>query len=556
MDGNAWDLVEDEAGQDEDSGSSRSSSPTGSRSGALDTSEETNEPPDARLRRGKSPAVESLRKVSRIVLEKVGLRKRTKPPECVALKRTFDLPQFPLTLFCDLPKEFSYARDQKKIVSTEKLKQWRHKGSEKEREKCSYLFRSHDSGLEQAYAEANWATAQPERVERYDPFCPCKLSFPFFLMPLSKVHGSKRLLARKRKLLDMSSFVNSIDAADENELSPILSSDAILAKAIRKRQRALGAQGGHVLKSKRKIQSNLMIISLAFLFLFTGFHGLQYLQTSVNGQLGADALAVYYLSMAISSLIVPSFVVNRLGSKLTLIAAFGVHLVFMMAHFLPRYYSLIPASMLAGVSASCMWSAQSYYIVQSGINYAKLNVEAQNIVIVRFFGLFFMIVHIGQSALVRHLEQLDGDPRARRRDRLDVRLALPRNFSAFERAGKEEHGAAEPTRLLEVVAVDLCCVLVAVMVVAFFLNALKKDEIKNKKPPKFTAEVLVLTLRNLQKPKVLLLIPLTIFNGIEQAFAVAVYPRAFVACGLGITPSVGFVMVSEADRLVPVHKEV
>jgi uncharacterized membrane protein len=66
-------------------------------------------------------------------------------------------------------------------------------------------------------------------------------------------------------------------------------------------------------------------------------------------------LATYYFSLAASSLFVPSFVVSRLGSKLTLIAAFGVHLVYMLANFLPQYYSLIPASVLAGVAASCMW---------------------------------------------------------------------------------------------------------------------------------------------------------------------------------------------------------
>ena len=91
-----------------------------------------------------------------------------------------------------------------------------------------------------------------------------------------------------------------------------------------------------------------MIISAAFLFLFIGFHGLQYLQTSINGQIGADALSTYYFSLAISSLFVPTFVVNRLGSKFTLICAFGVHIIYMLANFLPQYYSLIPASVLAG----------------------------------------------------------------------------------------------------------------------------------------------------------------------------------------------------------------
>jgi hypothetical protein len=129
-----------------------------------------------------------------------------------------------------------------------------------------------------------------------------------------------------------------------------------------------------------------MILSCAFLFLFIGFHGLQYLQTSVNSQVGSDALSVYYFSLAISSLIVPSFVVSRLGSKLTLVAAFGIHIIYMLANFLPRYYSLIPASVLAGIAASCMWQANNVYINQSAINYSKLNIEAINIVVVRFFG--------------------------------------------------------------------------------------------------------------------------------------------------------------------------
>ncbi|KAI6172159.1 putative potassium channel regulatory protein unc-93 [Aphelenchoides besseyi] len=531
MDGNnAWDLVEDE---DRESGTSRSTSTSDSETGPVDTSEEANLPTAARLRRSKSPAVESIRKVSRIVFQKIGLQKRPKPPQCVPLNRTFDLPQFPLSLFCEKPSEFSYARDHKKIISKETLKRRRDRTIESVKEKCSYLFRSQDSGLEQHYADAVFATVQPERSYVYDPFCP--------------VHGSKRVLARKRRLLDMSSFVNSIDTADNDQLAPILNSDAVLAKAIRKRQRALGAQGGHVLKAKRKIQTNLLIISFAFLFLFTGFHGLQYLQTAINGQMGADALGTFYLSLAISSLIVPSFVVNRLGSKLTLITAFGVHLVYMLANFLPRYYSLIPASTLAGISASCMWSANSYYITQSGINYAKLNVEAQNTVIVRFFGLFFMIVHVGQvcgtllSSLIlnRSMDVIDVA------DEMDRTCGsgFPSNLSYLSSQAQQNLKRPSQLAFSSVVAVDLCCVLVAVMVVAFFLNALKRDEIRNKKPPKFSAEVLILTLRNLQKPKVLLLIPLTIFNGVEQAFIVGVYPRNFVACALGIS-QIGFVLTT------------
>lgn len=44
-----------------------------------------------------------------------------------------------------------------------------------------------------------------------------------------------------------------------------------------------------------------------------------------------------YASLAVSSLFVPSFVVNRLGCKMTLVVAIGIHILYMIAHFLPRF---------------------------------------------------------------------------------------------------------------------------------------------------------------------------------------------------------------------------
>lgn len=106
-----------------------------------------------------------------------------------------------------------------------------------------------------------------------------------------------------------------------------------------------------------------------------------------------------YISMAISSLFIPTFILNRIGSKLTLVTSMGIYILYMVANFLPkfvlgifllffmiklnRYYSLIPASILVGVASSCLWAANCVYITESGSKFARLNVEAQNVVIVR-----------------------------------------------------------------------------------------------------------------------------------------------------------------------------
>ena len=68
-----------------------------------------------------------------------------------------------------------------------------------------------------------------------------------------------------------------------NESKDLLLSQAYIAKVLRKRRRAFltGPEKIRVEKAKHKIRANLWVISLAFLFLFTGFHGLQNLQVGI-----------------------------------------------------------------------------------------------------------------------------------------------------------------------------------------------------------------------------------------------------------------------------------
>uniref|UniRef100_A0A915DDD1 Uncharacterized protein n=1 Tax=Ditylenchus dipsaci TaxID=166011 RepID=A0A915DDD1_9BILA len=488
-------------------------------------------------RRSKSPAVESLRKISTVFLQKVGIKSKKKEEEQEILQKATELLSLPLDNFCHRPLYFFMPEEEKrpslfpKILSPTVLKD-RRKDTEK---KCSYLFRSTD---DINYADAMAGAKSLERVHAYDPYCP--------------VHGSRRGHHRfhGKQLVDLGhSFLTSVDTADNEELSPILYSQAYIAKVLRKRKRAhlTGAEKVHVKKAKHKILVNLWTISVAFLFLFTGFNGLQNLQTTVNRRMGADALCVLYISLAISSLFVPSFIINRLGCKMTLVATMVVYIFYMFANFIPRYYSLIPASLLVGVAASCSWAAVEEYITESGIKFAKLNIEAQNIVTVRFFGYFFMILHLGQviGNILSSVILINSVPTLPIEDRVDPTCGhnFVSNMSALSQRAQFNLQRPPQFAYLSVVGVHLCCVIVAMMIILFFLNALKRDEITLKKAPKFTAEVLRLTLKNLRKPKPLLLIPLTIFSGIEQAFAVGFYTKAYVACGLGVS-QIGYVMTS------------
>ncbi|CAB03760.3 Putative potassium channel regulatory protein unc-93 [Caenorhabditis elegans] len=473
--------------------------------------------------RSKSPALENIRKTSIHLLQKFGAIPKKKD-DSVLLFRFHDIPDIPLESLCIRPKEFF---EEPKVFS------FRDMGREQQKaevnEKCSYLFRGtsfdHDDHFE--------LPTETGRVPEYDHFCP--------------IHGSRRRLPRN-KLVTMQTLMHSVDDEDNEDLAYIYGHD-FLAKLVRKKKREMmsGTEKERANKIKRKIMSNLWILSVAFLFLFTAFNGLQNLQTSVNGDLGSDSLVALYLSLAISSLFVPSFMINRLGCKLTFLIAIFVYFLYIVINLRPTYSSMIPASIFCGIAASCIWGAKCAYITEMGIRYASLNFESQTTVIVRFFGYFFMIVHCGQVVgnmvssyifTLSYSQALRG-PEDSIYDSCGYQF--PKNLSDLTELA-ESNLARPPQKVYVAVCLAyLACVIISGMIMSMFLNALAKDARNRKMAQKFNSEIFYLMLKHLINIKFMLLVPLTIFNGLEQAFLVGVYTKAFVGCGLGIW-QIGFVM--------------
>ncbi|GMS83191.1 hypothetical protein PENTCL1PPCAC_5366, partial [Pristionchus entomophagus] len=480
-----------------------------------------------RKKRSQSPAIQSLRKVSQQVLRRIGVKPSPKPRDNILFKHR-ELPEMKLEdVHCKRPKEYfqksrwlNFRTMQEFTVDEETLAI--AAGS-------AFLGDSDGQGYD---------NEEMDRSYEYDPYCP--------------VHGSRRR-KKEKGVVTVQSLISKFEDAQSNAGSTtregILYSQEFIAKCIRKQKRAAlsGEERRRTEKVLRKIKANLWIISLAFLFLFTAFHGLQNLQTTVNGTLGADSLAVLYTSLAVSSLFVPSFMINRIGCKLTLIASFFVFLLYHIAHFLPRYYSLIPMSVLAGVGGACLWGAKCAYITECGLRYAQLNIESQSTVIVRFFGYFFMVLHLGQvignllSSMI--LSKIADKKEWEDRHGTTCGNRFPWNETMLSAEAIKNIALPSSTIYFGVCAAYLACALVAVLILVMFLNALHKDVENRNNTPVFDAEILKLMLDNLRNVKMYLLVPLTIFNGLEQAFVVGLFTKAFIACGLG-NSQIGFVMTA------------
>ena len=103
-------------------------------------------------------------------------------------------------------------------------------------------------------------------------------------------------------------------------------------------------------QSNFTIMKNVVVVSFAFLLLFTSFQSLQNLQSSLNkdANLGLISLIIIYTSLVFSCMFVPPATIGHLGCKWTLMISMACYSAFTLANYHPRWYTLGFASVLLG----------------------------------------------------------------------------------------------------------------------------------------------------------------------------------------------------------------
>ena len=140
---------------------------------------------------------------------------------------------------------------------------------------------------------------------------------------------------------------------------------------------------------KRRINQNLITISVIFIFIFTAYSVLQNIETSLNPDIGIYSLASITGGGLISCILAPT-IISFIGAKGALVFASTCLGLFIAANFYPKTYFLLPAAILYGLSSGCMLTAQGTYVTTIAIEYAGLINERAESVISRFFGIFCM----------------------------------------------------------------------------------------------------------------------------------------------------------------------
>ncbi|XP_044587874.1 UNC93-like protein [Cotesia glomerata] len=303
---------------------------------------------------------------------------------------------------------------------------------------------------------------------------------------------------------------------------------------------------------KWRILKNIGTVSIAFMVQFTAFQGTANLQSSINASdgLGTVSLSAIYAALVLSCIFVPTFLIKRLTVKWTLCLSMLCYAPYIGSQFYPRFYTLVPAGVLLGLGAAPMWAAKATYLTQVGGVYAKLTDQPADAIVVRFFGFFFLAWQTAElwgnliSSLVLSEGEFggEGDINSTRYKKLK---SCGANFCVIGNGADESLKRPPDSEIYEISAIYLTCVIVAVIIVALFVDPLSRygeKQRRNDSTELSGIQLLSATAYQLKKPYQQLLIPITVWIGMEQAFIGADFTQAYISCALGVQ-KVGYVMI-------------
>ncbi|KAM0732824.1 UNC93-like protein [Formica fusca] len=307
---------------------------------------------------------------------------------------------------------------------------------------------------------------------------------------------------------------------------------------------------------KWRILKNIGTVSIAFMVQFTAFQGTANLQSSINASdgLGTVSLSAIYAALVLSCIFVPTFLIKRLTVKWTLCLSMLCYAPYIGSQFYPKFYTLVPAGVLLGLGAAPMWAAKATYLTQVGGVYAKITDQPIDAIVVRFFGFFFLAWQTAElwGNLISSLVLSDGGHGgggggggSNGTTSWDKIKLCGADFCVLGNGGHENLERPPESEIYEISSIYLTCVIIAVIIVALFVDPLSRYGEKQRRSDSQEIsgiQLLSATAYQLKKPYQQLLIPITVWIGMEQAFIGADFTQAYISCALGVH-RVGYVMI-------------
>lgn len=270
---------------------------------------------------------------------------------------------------------------------------------------------------------------------------------------------------------------------------------------------------------------NVYAASISFMLVFSAFVGLQNLQSSLNRRLGTTSLALTYVFYLFIGFATPGMV-RLLKTKYSLLFGYICHTIYILSNFYPSFYTLVPSSIILGIGSGPVWAGLSTHLASVAVIVTPHTAETFNVLISKFTGLFFFIFQLTQilGNLVSSLVLFPYNSGENSTALVEVEM-MPIELCNY---GEARGISSMQTYILLSIYVffDLLGIALLVIVVDKLPEDNGVDKMKSKVKV-YCTEPFVDLLRLLFSQNMLLLGPLSLYNGLELSFAYSSYTQVW-----------------------------
>ncbi|KAL5016619.1 hypothetical protein ScPMuIL_006208 [Solemya velum] len=287
---------------------------------------------------------------------------------------------------------------------------------------------------------------------------------------------------------------------------------------------------------EKEIQST-WVLTIAFLFVFSSFMSIQNLQSSLNEEdgLGTASLAAIYGACILSCTLAPA-AIKIIGCKKVIIATWLFHLIYMGTNFYPRWWTLIPSSILVGSTSGFLWTSQGVYLTQFSFSLSERTGVDRSVTLNRLNNIFYSIFQMSglPGNIIASTVLFQGSQNQTFDDSNDVCGigSCPGNM------GKQNLVGTNTGLVYILLGVFSVCEIIGLLLTILAVPAMDASSHMRSKSVKTS---LVSCLNGLSDMRLLMLTPVMFCMALIEGLLWADYTKAFVSCPLGIQV-VGFVM--------------
>jgi len=283
----------------------------------------------------------------------------------------------------------------------------------------------------------------------------------------------------------------------------------------------------------------LLFISFAFFFVYTGFNGTQNLESSLEqGPVsGSVSLGMTYAVSSFTCLIAP-MIIKVLSPKRTILNQFIITALFCISNIWPKIYTKYPASILLGFGATPMWVAVGKYVTTLAEKHHLL--KAEN-VYGSFNGIFYGIVQATQIS--GNLISAFVLPNVH----ISAPTSAPTLSDYYHRFDETEGKVTLPwiTKFVLYMSFAVSCV-IGFFIFLLFVKRLdficSSSRFESIGLERGTCSKISATLRLMVRPDMFLMIPIFFTHGIEMSFAFSSLTKDVITTKLG-QHHIGYCMI-------------